>query len=482
MRTESILSLNHLFFHCVENVHSNRLLAYGKSSEMEVYSTMRFAREVLALSRYLSAGGKEGDRVAIFSENRPGWHIADFATLLAGQVVVPVSTMLRRGQMEYVLRHSGCSVVVIGGRKQWDVLAPLLDALPQLRQVISLEELEAAHTSLPHIVAEAPEWDLVACEEIRARALAVNPQTLATVVYTAGTTGDPKGVMLSHANIIFDLRECLKRILQKLPAQALSVLPLPHLFERLICYSYFYRGIPIAYGDPHDLKALVKIHRPEVMGCMPYLLEKLQEAIQAQIAVMPVWQRAITRALLASGRRFARYRPPGRGGARSQPLLPLPADHLLFGGIRNQVGGLQYLICGGAWLDPELELFFRAAGFDLVQGYGVTEASPVITLNPQTREKLGSVGPALEGVQLRLREDGEILTRGPHVMLGYYNDPEATRTAFRDGWLLTGDIGRIDEEGYLQLVGRRKFSGTGAAGRAEPKSTAPFRTRCDAAR
>ncbi|HVV70089.1 MAG TPA: AMP-binding protein, partial [Verrucomicrobiae bacterium] len=429
---------------------------------MESYSTARFSREILALSRFLASSGGDGERVAIFSENRPGWHVADFAVLLAGRVVVPVSPALGPEQIEYVLRHSDCSVAIIGGRRQWEILSPRLSSLPQLRQVISLDDLPAAHISLPRIVAETPECDPATREAIRERALSVNPQTLATIVYTAGTTGDPKGVMLSHGNIVFDLRESLKRVLQKPPAQALSVLPLPHLFERLICYSYFYCRVPIAYGDLRNLKTLLPLHRPEVMGSMPYVLEKLQEMILAQIREMPAWRRSLARAVLRAGSWLARHRPgqilPGRS------LASLPADRLLFSWLRRQAGGLRYLICGGAWLDPELELFFRGAGFDLVQGYGVTEASPLITLNPQTREKLGSVGPALEGVQLRLREDGEILTRGPHVMLGYYNDPEATRTAFRDGWLLTGDIGKVDEEGYLQLVGRRTFLSSGNTG------------------
>src|SRR5579885_3116765 len=456
MQTDRLSSLNHLFFHHVEQFRSDRLLTWQKPDGLEVYSTERFVREVLALSRFLSAGGLEGDRVGIFCENRPGWHIADFATLLARQVVVPVYPTLAPGQIQYLLRHSGCRVVVIGGQKQWEVLAPLLADLPQSRCVISLDELAAAHTSLPRIVSETPEWSPADREEIRARALSVDPQSLATIVYTSGTTGVPKGVMLSHANFTFDLSECLKRILSQTASQALSVLPLPHVFERLLCYGYSYRGVPIAYGDPHDLKTLAKIHRPQVMGCVPRILEKIREAVQAQIGAMPAWRQAAARALLNAGYRRARGRMTGERTGPGTAVLARLAGFLVYPRIHRQLGGLEYLICGGAWLDPELELFFRAAGFELLQGYGMTDTSPVIALNPYAREKLGSVGPPLEGVQVRLAEDGEILTRGPHVMLGYYNDPEATAQTFRDGWLATGDLGRIDEQGYLSITGRQK--------------------------
>ena len=456
MQTDHLISLNHLFFHFVEHVRAERFLTFREADGMEVYSTARVAREVFALRRFLLAGGLEGDRVAIFAENRPGWHIADFATLLARQVVVPVYPTLAPGQIEYLLGHSGCRVVIVGSRQQWNVLAPLLPRLPQVRMVIGLEEIEEAHASLPRIVAEAPEPDAAEREGIRARSLAVDPDSLATIVYTSGTTGVPKGVMLSHRNLVFDLGECLKRILSKTARQALSILPLAHVFERLLCYGYFYKGVPIAYGDPHALKELAKIHRPQVMGCVPRVLEKVQEAILTQIGSMPGWRGAIARNLLDAGCRRARRRMAGKpGGWRAALLAPL-ADLLVHARIHRQLGGLEYLICGGAWLDPEVELFFRGAGFDLLQGYGLTETAPVITLNPLTREKLGSVGPALEGVQVRLSEDGEILTRGPHVMLGYYNDPEATRQTFQEGWLLTGDLGHIDEEGYLSITGRRK--------------------------
>ena len=455
MQTDHLTSLNHLFFHFVEHVCAERFLSFQKPDGMEVYSTDRVAREVFALRRFLLDEGLEGDRVAIFSENRPEWHIADFATLLARQVVVPVYPTLAPGQIEYLLGHSGCRVVMVGSRKQWEVLAPLLCRLPQVRRVIGLEEIGGPHASLPRIVAEAPEPDAAEREAIRTRSLGVDPESLATIVYTSGTTGVPKGVMLSHRNIVFDLGECLKRILSKTARQALSILPLAHVFERLLCFGYFYKGVPIAYGDPHALKELAKIHRPQVMGCVPRVLEKVQEAILAQIGSMPAWRRAIARTLLDAGRRRARHHMTGESGGWQAMLAPL-ADLLVHRRIHRQLGGLDYLICGGAWLDPEVELFFRGAGFDLLQGYGLTETAPVITVNPLMQEKLGSVGPALEGVQVRLSEDGEILTRGPHVMLGYYNDPEATRQTFHDGWLRTGDLGHIDEEGYLSITGRRK--------------------------
>lgn len=441
-----IPSLNALFFHNVERFPHERLLMWQRGGESIVWSTAQFVRAVLALRSFLLSSGLErGDRVAILSENRPEWHIADFAILLGGRIVVPVYPTLSAPQIEYLLRHSGARAVVISGRKQWEMLQPLLPLLPQLRSIVSMDADSGAPASLPQILAEAPAQSL---DDIRTEALAVDPQATATIVYTSGTTAAPKGVMLSHANIAFNLEQCSRRVGYQKVEQALSVLPLSHVFERLLCYGYFRMGVPIAYGDPYELKALLKRYRPRVLGCVPRMLEKIREAVDGQIAAMPVHRRKIAGALLKAS--LARAR-----GSNSGTLLAPLAEPLVFRKIRRQLGPVQF-VCGGAWLNPELELFYRAAGFSLVQGYGMTETSPVIALNDPENPALGSVGWPLEGVEIRVAEDGELLTRGPHVMQGYHNDPEATRRAFRDGWLVTGDLVRIDENGAVRITGRSK--------------------------
>ncbi|MGA2575824.1 MAG: long-chain fatty acid--CoA ligase [Bryobacteraceae bacterium] len=459
----SVTTLNDLFFYHLDRYRFDRLLSFQNRGELMVWSTEQFSRSVFALRRFLLESGlAPGDRVAVFSENRPEWHIADFALLLSRLVVVPIYNTLSPSQIAYQLRHSGCRAAIIAGAPQWEILRPLLagstPALTALETIVSMEETPGVNSSLPRIVAGAPPFDEPAVRRIRAESLAAAPHDLATIVYTSGTTGTPKGVMLSHSNIVSDLRGSLARVPSNTAHQALSVLPLPHVLERTLSYGYFHEGVRIAYGDPHDLKELMPIHRPDIMGVVPRILEKVKEAVEAQIAQLVPHRRAIAGKLIAAAVARARARMLG-GPAESLPhrlLAPL-ANVLVFPKVHRQLYGLQYFISGGAWLNPDVELFFRAAGFDVLQGYGMTETSPVITLNEYRREKIGSVGPALPGMEVRIGEDGEILTRGPHLMLGYYKDEAATRDILdADGWLRTGDLGSIDADGYVTITGRRK--------------------------
>ncbi len=443
-------TLNHLFFDHVARSRHERLLTWDGPAGPAVYSSGRFVSAVLALRAFLrSCGlGGEGERIAILSENRPEWHVADFAILLARHIVVPVYPTLASVQIEYLLRHSGCRAAIISGKREWELLEPMLSRLPELAWVIHMGDWLPAnpgagvmHTSLPRIEAQASPADEAALERIREECLAAPPGSVATIVYTSGTTATPKGVMLSHANIAFDLDACVDRLAFRSARQSLSVLPLAHVFERLLCYGYFRMGVPIAYGDPHQLKDLLRRHHPEVMGCVPRILEKIRDAIEQQVEALPRWKRAIGRLLLRAGQ-----------DTRRATLL----DRLLKARVRRQLGGIRYFICGGAWLDPAVERFIRGIGFTVLQGYGMTETSPVISLDALGEEKSGAVGRPLDGLEVRIAAGGEIETRGPHVMLGYYKDPEATERAMRDGWLLTGDLGRLDDAGFLSITGRSK--------------------------
>jgi long-chain acyl-CoA synthetase len=455
---DGVTTLNHLFFYHLDHYRFDRLLSFQNRGELMVWSTERFSESVFALRHFLlGAGLAPGDRVAVFSENRPEWHIADFAILLARLVVVPIYNTLSPSQIAYQLRHSGCRAAIIAGTAQWEILRPLRPELAGLETVVSMEETPGVPTSLARIVAEAPALDQPAMGRLRAEALTAMPHELATVVYTSGTTGTPKGVMLSHGNIVSDLRGSLARVPSNTAHQALSVLPLPHVLERTLSYGYFHEGVRIAYGDPHDLKELLPIHRPDIIGVVPRILEKVMEAVEAQIALLAAHRRAIAGKLLEAAVARTRAELGGKTAGLFHRLLAPMANVLVFPKVHRQLCGLKYFISGGAWLNPDVELFFRAAGFDVLQGYGMTETSPVITLNEYRREKIGSVGRALDGVEVRIGEGGEILTRGPHVMLGYYQDEAATRLIFdEDGWMHTGDLGSIDAEGCVNITGRRK--------------------------
>ena len=455
---DSVTTLNHLFFYHLDRYRFDRLLTFQNRGELMVWSTERFSHAVFALRQFLlGCGLAPGDRVAVFSENRPEWHIADFALLLSRLVAVPVYNTLSPSQIAHILRHSGCRAAIIAGAKQWEILRPLLPELAPMETIVAMEETPGIPTSLSRIATGTPAFDEPAVRRIRAESLSAAPHDLATIVYTSGTTGTPKGVMLSHGNIASDLRGSLARVPANTAHQALSILPLPHVLERTLSYGYFHEGVRIAYGDPHDLKELLPIHRPDIIGVVPRILEKVKEAVEAQIAQLAPHRRAIAGKLIEAAVARKRAETGGPAASLFHRLLAPLANVLVFPKVHRQLYGLRYFISGGAWLNPDVELFFRAAGFEVLQGYGMTESSPVITLNEFRREKIGSVGPALPGVEVRISEDGEILTRGPHVMLGYYQDEAATRQVIEpDGWLHTGDLGSMDAAGYVTITGRRK--------------------------
>jgi long-chain acyl-CoA synthetase len=454
--TVSIPTLNHLFFHILERSDQSNLLSWRDAAGRTVeYSTTGFSRAVFALYRHLQTCGlAPGDRVAIFAQNRPEWHIAEFALLLARMVVVPIYPTLAPAQVRFLLEHSGCRAVILGGRERSELLRELLPDLPELRWLIGMDEKVSAPVSLPELIEKTTVGGFSGAE--RAACLQVDPQSVATIVYTSGTTARPKGVMLSHANLTFDLRQCLERLAFRTTKRALSVLPLPHVFERLLCYGYLRMGISIAYGNPHDLKQLLALYHPQVMGCVPRVLEKIHEAIEAQLLTLPSGLQRMARGLITAATEDARARSAGDPVGMRLRLTALAARRLAAPRIRRRLGGIENFICGGAWLDPQIELFFRALGFVVLQGYGMTETSPVITLSAPGGERLGSVGQPLDGVEVRLSSDGEILLRGANVMLGYYRDPGFTGEVLREGWLATGDLGRMDADRYLYVTGRAK--------------------------
>jgi long-chain acyl-CoA synthetase len=451
--SEAIPTLCHLFFEAIEK-HREELLL---QSPVGNYSTERFAQAVYAVNRYLASTGLEiGDRVAILSENRPEWPICDFACLLSRFIVVPVYSTLSQSQILYLLEHSGCHALIVSNRKQWEMVEPLLPNLKELRHVISMEEIAGSGAmSLPQILskATAPRWD-----DIKETALHALPGDTATIVYTSGTTSAPKGVMLSHGNIIFDLDQCIQRLGSRVleVKQALSVLPLSHVLERLLGYAYFVLGIRIAYGDPHDLKKLLRQYQPQVVGCVPRVMERIREAIDLQIHKLPAWKQKLSGGLIGAAVRCDKAEANGQKPALGDRLLRTLTRKVVYPQFHRQLGGVKHFVCGGAWLDPEVEYFFRAAGFTVVQGYGLTETSPVIALSPADVQRPGTVGLPLDGTEVTLGPDDEILVRGGMVMKGYYRDAVATELAFEDGWLKTGDTGRLDEEGHLVITGRCK--------------------------
>ena len=455
-------TLPRLFFDAVER-HAGRPAAF-RSKVGGVWTSITH-RDAEARVRAIAVGLRElgiraGDRVAIVSESRPEWMLADFACLCAQCTDVPVYPTLPAGQIEYILRDSGAVAAFCSTADQAGKLVAVQASLPTLRhlivfdpkakrgQAMSLAELEqrgrAAEGRYPTFGHDA---------------LAAQPEDLATLIYTSGTTGEPKGVMLSHANICSNIDAALQVIPISSQDECLAMLPLAHIFERMVDYTLFKAGVILNYAESFEAVPtnLAEV-RPTIVVTVPRLFEK-------------VYARVLENALSGSGlkRRIFFWAKKTGEECVSYALsgLPVPAvlrlkralaDRLVFSKLRARTGGrIKYFLSGSAPLSAEVAKFFFAAGLPVYEGYGLTETSPVLTTNPADRPKLGSVGTAIPGVQLRIAADGEILAKGPNVMRGYYNKPEATREAIdSDGWFHTGDIGELDGEGYLKITDRKK--------------------------
>ena len=420
--------------------------------------------EVEATVRHLSLGFqalglKPGDRMAILSENRPEWVMADFAALAAGAVTVPIYTSLLPDQVRYILNDAAAKIVVCSDLEMWRKVEAVRDGLPGLERVIVIEDDPPAGA---HALSDVAEMGRRLEGEEPGRfersAEAVRPGDLASIIYTSGTTGVPKGVMLSHANFAANIASLTEVIDFRETDTGLSFLPLSHVLERTATFLLFRVGAAMAYAESIEAVAsnMVEV-RPTVIISVPRLFEKIYSRIMDQIMAGSRLKRAIFVWSLATGKKHAARTIAGKGIPVHLSFKHALADKLVFSKITARTGGrIRYAICGGAPLSKDITEFFFAIGLQVLPGYGLTETSPVLTGNTPGRVRFGTVGKAIPGVELRIAEDGEILARGPNVMMGYYKNEADTREVLKDGWLHTGDIGRLDEDGFLIITDRKK--------------------------
>jgi long-chain acyl-CoA synthetase len=466
-------TLCEIFYHSVETHPKADHLRVKRDGEWRDISSEELRRAVEELSMGLRALGVEkGDRVALLSENRPEWAYADLATLCAGAVDVPIYPNLPPAQVLYVLNDSQAKAVLVSTPAQAAKVAEVRARAPHLRHVIRFDgppppplpsgaAVQDGTLSLEEVRARGRQALAADREAVKRRAAEVRPDDLATLIYTSGTTGDPKGVMLVHDNIVSNVHGALAAFGDFGPADvALSFLPLCHIFERMGGhYLMLHQGVTIAYAESVEkVPANMVEVRPTIMLSVPRLYEKMYARVQEKVAADPALRQKIFRWALGVGRRAFQARVEHRDAGpllRAQRAL---ADRLVFGKIRARTGGrLRLFVSGGAPLAREIAEFFGAVGLIILEGYGLTETSPVIAVNRPDRMKPGSVGPPLDNVEVKIAEDGEILTRGPHVMKGYYNKPEATADVLeRDGWFHTGDVGLLDGDGFLVITDRKK--------------------------
>ena len=469
---EPYAALTQFFLHAVDTYRNPRAQMYRTEAGWQAISAQEMLRRVAVLSKALrELGVQAGDRVGVFAPNCPEWHTADLAILGLGAVNVPVYFNESPDRLAYILNDSGARAVITAGGAQAQKLAEARRKIPGVEQVIAAAhppdvpgEVLRYETLISAIAAESD----AAVADYRKSAEQVTPQQLATIIYTSGTTGEPKGVMLSHANLSSNTQDSMHEQDFQPAEIALEFLPLAHVYERIAGYGYLFNGVSIAYVERMEdvPQALLEVH-PTFAAAVPRFFEKIYAKILDQGHHEVEWKRNVFDWALRVAQRALPWRAYGREVPAGVKLQWRVADALVYRKIRAGLGGQhQRFVSGGGPLAKELAEFFWSIGVEVYQGYGLTETSPVVSTNTPKANKVGTVGRPIPHVQVKTAEDGEILVKGPCVMQGYYKRPQDTReTLSPDGWLSTGDIGRIDEDGYLIITDRKKELLKTAAGK-----------------
>jgi len=425
-------------------------------------SAAEFAGRVRHIALGLAdAGIRPGDRVALISENRPEWSIADLAILSAGAVTVPLYTTQSVDQVEYILRDSGARALMISGGRVLKHARKGFEQVEQLEQVIVFDaesaqglegaaSLEAVEARGAEILSDNPR----AFDELSAQG---KSHDLATIIYTSGTTGEPKGVMLTHDNFIANVRSITVGLPISPADVSLSVLPLSHIFERSVFYVFCYVGVSVHYAASiEQVGEFLREVRPTIMTAVPRLFEKvyhriIKKGMSAGGVKSKIFERSLT-----IGQRYAELKYKKQRIPLALRARHAVADRLVFTKWREGIGGrLRYFVSGGAPLSPTLSYSFLGAGINILQGYGMTETCIVCANRPEDN-CVGSIGKPFAGIEVAIAEDGEMLVRGRNVMLGYYGHPEATAAAMKDDWFATGDVGYKDDEGHIFITDRKK--------------------------
>jgi long-chain acyl-CoA synthetase len=443
---------------------SRLALKYRKLGDLVTLTYAAFYERVLMVARGLGKMNvKPGDRIAILSENRAAWVIADMGILSAGAVTVPIYPTNTPEQIEYMINHSGARIVFVSGKFQYTKLLKVREAMPGLELVVSIERF-LGDPLLPLMTFyQLSEIDSPITpeekKEIETGIDRIEPGDMLTLIYTSGTTGVPKGVMLSHNNILTNTQYLTEQsgAIDK-DDVLLSFLPLSHILERTAGYYMTMRnGALMAFADSIEKvpENMLEI-RPTVMVCVPRLFEKIYHRIFENAHQMTALKKALFHWAVEVGKKYVAATYIAKQPSSLINFKYAVADRLIFSKIRAKFGGNMKLFCsGGAPLDKTINEFFWVIGIPIFEGYGLTETSPALCFNSFEHIRFGSVGFALEETEFKIAEDGEILVKGPQIMLGYYNDPAATAEAIHDGWFKTGDIGRIDD-GFVFITDRKK--------------------------
>ena len=406
-------------------------------------------------AKLLSMGVAAGDKIAMISStNRTEWVLADYAMTQIGAINVPIYPTISSDDYAYIMNHAEVKFCFVSDSEVLDKVREIQSSCPTIENVFSFDTIEGCDT-FESLLSEKP--TKAQLKEIEARKKAIDEADLATIIYTSGTTGRPKGVMLSHQNIVSNVIASQKRLpLTYGNAKALSFLPMCHIYERMLLYLYIYSGAKIYFAESLEtIGDNLKEIQPSMMTAVPRLLEKLYDKIYAKGADLSGIKKKLFYWAVDLG---LQYEPYGQNGWWYEQKLKI-ARKLIFSKWKEALGGnLDLIASGSAALQPRLARIFTAAGMTVAEGYGLTETSPVVSVNDMRNGKMriGSVGPIIEKVEVKIAEDGEILCKGPNIMMGYYKDEEKTNEVLKNGYFHTGDIGHIDPDGFLKITDRKK--------------------------
>jgi long-chain acyl-CoA synthetase len=460
--TTSVSSVPGLCLTAALNHGKQDALSHKIGSEWINISAETFVERVRNVALGLAELGiKPGDRIALLSENRPEWSIADLAILSLGAINVPIYTTQAVDQIRYILTDSGARAIFVSNRKLFKHAQEALAGLDFLERIIffdasGYQDIERS-TTLESLEKAGQERARNKPAAFAAYLNAIRPDDLATIIYTSGTTGEPKGVMLTHANFVSNVLSITGGLPISSSDIALSVLPLSHIFERTGFYIFCCAGVSVYYTASFDQVAEnLREVRPTVMTAVPRLFEKVYQKIVKKGFSQKGWKRRVFVRSLEVGQRYAEAKDKGKLVGPALAFQQSMASRLVFSKWREGVGGrLRYFVSGGAPLSPALSYAFLAAGIPILQGYGATETC-IVSANRPDNNQVGSVGLPFKGIEVRIADDGEILLRGPNVMRGYYGHPEETASVLSNEWFATGDVGHLDKEGHLYITDRKK--------------------------
>ena len=415
-------------------------------------STSDFIDRTMIVARGLiSMGVQAGDRIAVASSNRLEWNILDIAVQKTGAILVPLYPNISEGDYRFILNDCSAKICLVSNQELADKISNIRAEVPTLEHLFSFDKL----SSVPHWSYIEEQKTHSEEDQVRERMRNVKNEDLVTIIYTSGTTGNPKGVMLSHQNLLSNVAACIEPIPADNQSRVLTFLPICHVYERMLHYLYMYLGCSIYFAESMDtIGENIKEVKPDVFSAVPRLIEKVFDKILAKGDELT----GIKRGLFFWALDLAEHYDNVQSSTGYKIKLAI-ARKLIFSKWQEALGGnVKAIASGSAALQPRLARIFLAANIPILEGYGLTETSPVVTVNNfVTGIRIGTVGALIEGVQVKIAEDGEILVKGPNVMMGYYNQPEATNEVIdAEGWFHTGDIGEFQEGKYLKITDRKK--------------------------